>query len=61
MLIQDTTDPSINVGPQPNWTVGVESRPGLDNHMMGTVFEELIRPNGANNEETGNTGRLEMP
>lgn len=49
MLIQRFTDPDINLGPVPT-----ASRPGLDNHAMGTVFEELIRRfNEENNEEAG--------
>lgn len=48
-LITRFTDPSINLSPFPTAT-----RPGLDNHAMGTVFEELIRRfNEENNEEAG--------
>jgi type I restriction enzyme M protein len=54
-LIEKFLDPSINLSPQPvmngNDTVKF---PGLDNHGMGTVFEELVRRfNEANNEEAG--------
>lgn len=48
-LITRFTDPAINLSPYPTAT-----RPGLDNHAMGTVFEELIRRfNEENNEEAG--------
>ena len=34
----------------------------LDNHGMGTIFEELVRRfNEENNEEAGSTGRLATP
>ena len=33
---------------------GSVKHPGLDNHGMGTIFEELVRPfNEENNEEAG--------
>ncbi|GAA1089888.1 type I restriction-modification system subunit M [Pseudonocardia alni] len=42
-LIEKFLDPAINLSPD-----------GLDNHAMGTVFEELVRRfNEANNEEAG--------
>lgn len=48
-LIRRFTDPDINLGPNPT-----HSQPGLDNHAMGTIFEELIRRfNEENNEEAG--------
>lgn len=48
-LIRRFTDPDINLSPYPT-----QSQPGLDNHAMGTVFEELIRRfNEENNEEAG--------
>jgi type I restriction enzyme M protein len=48
-LIARFTDPDINLSPEP-----VGNLPGLDNHAMGTVFEELIRRfNEENNEEAG--------
>ena len=48
-LIRKFTDPDINLGP--NLT---HSQAGLDNHAMGTIFEELIRRfNEENNEEAG--------
>ncbi len=54
-LIEKFLDPSINLSPQPilngNGTV---KHPGLDNHAMGTIFEELVRRfNEENNEEAG--------
>ena len=49
LLIQRFTDPDINLSPYPTAT-----RPGLDNHAMGTIFEELVRRfNEENNEEAG--------
>jgi type I restriction enzyme M protein len=49
LLIRRFTDPDINLSPYP-----ASSLAGLDNHAMGTVFEELIRRfNEENNEEAG--------
>ena len=48
-LLDKFLDRSINLGPDP-----VLNADGLDNHGMGTVFEELIRRfNEENNEEAG--------
>lgn len=48
-LISKFVDPSINLGPRE-----FNNLPGLDNHAMGTIFEELIRKfNEENNEEAG--------
>jgi type I restriction enzyme M protein len=54
-LIGKFLDPSINLGPKPVLhDDGSEKLPGLDNHAMGTIFEELVRRfNEANNEEAG--------
>ena len=54
-LIEKLTSPNINLGPDPVMdTDGTVRHPGLDNHGMGTVFEELIRRfNEENNEEAG--------
>jgi len=54
-LIEKFLDPEINLSPYPvmggNNTV---KQPGLDNHAMGTIFEELVRRfNEENNEEAG--------
>ena len=54
-LLEKFLDSSINLGPNPvlngDGSVRLE---GLDNHGMGTVFEELIRRfNEENNEEAG--------
>ena len=54
-LLEKFLDPSVNLSPKPvlnaDGCVRVE---GLDNHGMGTVFEELIRRfNEENNEEAG--------
>lgn len=47
-VIEKFTSPNINLSPKPG------KLPGLDNHGMGTIFEELIRRfNEENNEEAG--------
>ena len=54
-LIEKLTSPDINLSPDPvkNANGGVR-HPGLDNHGMGTIFEELVRRfNEENNEEAG--------
>ncbi|AKJ39878.1 type I restriction-modification system subunit M [Methanosarcina barkeri] len=54
-LIEKFLDPSINLSPDPvmNGDNSVK-HPGLDNHGMGTIFEELLRRfNEENNEEAG--------
>ncbi|MCG2769995.1 MAG: type I restriction-modification system subunit M [Anaerolineae bacterium] len=54
-LIEKFLDPSVNLSPDPLLdAAGDERLPGLDNHAMGTIFEELIRRfNEENNEEAG--------
>ena len=54
-LIEKLIDPSINLGPQPVLNPdGSIRHEGLDNHGMGTVFEDLVRRfNEENNEEAG--------
>jgi type I restriction enzyme M protein len=54
-LIEKYLDPSINLSPNPVlYNDGSEKVPGLDNHAMGTIFEELVRRfNEENNEEAG--------
>lgn len=54
-LIGDFLDPEINLSPKPvRDEDGRIKLPSLDNHGMGTVFEELIRRfNEENNEEAG--------
>lgn len=54
-LIEKFLDPSVNLSPKPVLhTDGTVRLPGLDNHSMGTIFEELIRRfNEENNEEAG--------
>ena len=54
-LIEKLTSPDINLSPDPVMnTDGTVRHPGLDNHGMGTVFEELVRRfNEENNEEAG--------
>jgi type I restriction enzyme M protein len=54
-LIEKFLDPAINLGPKPvlNSDNSVKLA-GLDNHAMGTLFEELVRRfNEENNEEAG--------
>ena len=49
LLIEKFLDKDINLSPQ-----AVGDMPGLDNHSMGTMFEELVRRfNEDNNEEAG--------
>ena len=54
-LIEKLTSPDVNLGPDPVVnTDGTLRHPGLDNHGMGTMFEELVRRfNEENNEEAG--------
>jgi type I restriction enzyme M protein len=54
-LIEKFLDNSVNLGPEPVLdTDGTQRLPALDNHAMGTLFEELIRRfNEENNEEAG--------
>ncbi len=54
-LIEKLLSPDINLSPLPVLNNdGSVKHPGLDNHGMGTVFEELIRRfNEDNNEEAG--------
>ncbi|MHB0970356.1 MAG: type I restriction-modification system subunit M [Thermoanaerobaculia bacterium] len=54
-LIEKLTSSDVNLSPNPilNGDGGAK-QPGLDNHGMGTVFEELVRRfNEENNEEAG--------
>ena len=55
VLIEKLTSSDVNLSPLPVMNVdGTVRYPGLDNHGMGTVFEELIRRfNEENNEEAG--------
>ncbi|HEY0839484.1 MAG TPA: class I SAM-dependent DNA methyltransferase [Vulgatibacter sp.] len=54
-LIEKLLDPAVNLSPNPVLNAdGSVRHPGLDNHAMGTVFEELVRRfNEENNEEAG--------
>lgn len=54
-LIEKFLSPDINLSPNPVLNGdGSIKQPGLDNHAMGTVFEELVRRfNEENNEEAG--------
>jgi type I restriction enzyme M protein len=54
-LIEKLVSPDINLGPNPVYNGdGSVKHTGLDNHGMGTIFEELVRRfNEENNEEAG--------
>jgi type I restriction enzyme M protein len=56
-VIEKFVSPAINLSPKPVYTDDTKKEirlPALDNHGMGTVFEELIRRfNEENNEEAG--------
>lgn len=54
-LIEKFLNHDINLSPKPIFNMdGSERLPALDNHAMGTIFEELIRRfNEENNEEAG--------
>ncbi len=56
-VIEKFISPDINLSPNPIYKDAEQKilkHPGLDNHGMGTIFEELVRKfNEANNEEAG--------
>ena len=54
-LIEKLTSPEINLSPYPvKRADGTVRHPGMDNHGVGTIFEELVRRfNEENNEEAG--------
>ena len=52
LLISKFTDPSLNLSSRPVTNAAGVTLPALDNHTMGTVFEEVIR---RFNEETNIT------
>jgi len=54
-LIEKFLSPDINLSPNPVFNSdGTVKHSGLDNHGMGTIFEELVRRfNEENNEEAG--------
>lgn len=54
-LIEKLLSPDVNLSPKPVYHGdGSVRQPGLDNHAMGTIFEELVRRfNEENNEEAG--------
>ena len=54
-LIEKLLSPDINLSPNASLECRrLRETPGLDNHGMGTVFEELVRRfNDENNEEAG--------
>lgn len=57
VVIEKFTSSDINLSPNPIYKDEAKTilkHPGLDNHGMGTIFEELIRKfNEENNEEAG--------
>ena len=54
-MIEKFLSPDVNLSPHPILHGhGSIKHPGLDNHAMGTIFEELVRRfNEENNEEAG--------
>ena len=54
-LVEKLTAPDVNLSPVPVLNAdGSVRHPGLDNHGMGSIFEELVRRfNEENNEEAG--------
>ena len=54
-LVEKLTSSNVNLSPAPvKNTDGSVRHPGLDNHGMGSIFEELVRRfNEENNEEAG--------
>ena len=54
-LIEKFLSQDVNLSPHPvRYSDGSVKHPGLDNHAMGTIFEELVRRfNEENNEEAG--------
>ena len=54
-LIEKFLSPDVNLSPHPVLHGdGSVKHPGLDNHAIGTIFEELVRRfNEENNEEAG--------
>ena len=54
-LIEKLTSPDVNLSPAPVMNAdGSVRHPGLDNHAVGSIFEELVRRfNEENNEEAG--------
>ena len=62
-LIERVTSPGVNLSPDPVRNADASIRhPGLDNHGMGTIFEELVRRfNEENTRRQANTGRLGTP
>ena len=54
-LVERFTSPEVNLSPNPvKNTDGSIRHPGLDNHAVGSIFEELVRRfNEENNEEAG--------
>ena len=61
-LIEKFTSTDINLSPNPVFDQDGNIRlPGLDNHAMGTVFEELIRRFNEENNEAVSYTHLTLP
>ena len=58
-LIEKLVSADVNLSPKPVLNGdGLIKHPGLDNHAMGTIFEELVRRfNEENNAEAGERAR----
>lgn len=53
-VLEKFLDPTLNLSPYPRTLNDGTEVPGMDNHAMGTIFEELLRRfNEENNEEAG--------
>ena len=53
-IMEKFVSPDVNLGPDPVQDGDGNEIPGLDNHAMGSMFEELVRLfNEENNEEAG--------
>ncbi len=60
-VIEKFTSSELNLSPYDEKNSNGEIIKNLDNHAMGTLFEEIIRKfNEENNEEAENTSRLVM-
>ena len=59
-VIEKFISPDINLSPNPVYkddAMTIMKHPGLDNHGMGTIFEELIRRFNEENNEEANYAR----
>ena len=61
-LIEKLTSPDVNLSPTPVLNEdGSVKHPALDNHGMGSIFEELVRKFNEENNEKASTGLRAMP